>query len=128
MRLLPGLMLALYLTGCDLTDPRFLDAPVSRVSIGSSLFEVRQRGDTALALRTNPEPPERYAVAMTRAVLAIEQATGCLVLRAAGDPSAARARLDCGPDARLTPEPVTFDCDAFEIDDGLFDLRCRPGI
>lgn len=128
MRMYPGLICALLLAGCSLTDPRFLGAPVTRVEIGKSTFEVRQRGDTALALRTNSEPPERYAGAMTRAVLAIEQATGCLVLRAGGDPQAARARLDCGPDARLPRQPLDFECDAVEIYDGIFELRCRSDI
>lgn len=128
MRVFLPVILALTLGGCDLTAPGYLGTPVSRVEIGSSVFEVRQRGDTALALRTNPEPPQPYPVAMTRAVLAIEQATGCLVLRARGDPSAARARLDCGTGGGLVREPVNHYCDAFEIYDGLFSLRCRPGI
>ncbi len=128
MKVHSGLACVLVLVACDLTDPRFLGAPVTHVEIGGSHFEVRQRGDTALALRTNAEPPQRYAAAMTRAVLAIEQATGCLVLRADGDAQAARARLDCGPDGGLPRQPRDFDCDAVEIYDGFFELRCRPGI
>lgn len=122
------LFCAVLLVGCTLTDPQYLGAEVTRVQIDESVFDVRQRGDTAMALRLNPEPPAAYQVAMTRAVIAIEVATGCLVLRAGGDAQDARARLDCGPEARLRQQPLSYDCDAFEIFDGVFEVRCRPGI
>lgn len=121
-------VLACGCTGCGLTDPRYLGVPVSQVAIGDSTYEVRRRGTTARALRVTPAPPEQYVPAMTRAVLAIEQATGCRVRRAGGDPSAAEARLDCGGAAGPRTPPVRYTCDAFEVYDGVFELRCRPEI
>lgn len=116
------------LTACGMTDPDFAASDVTRIQIGTSVFDVRQRGDKALAVRMNPEPPQRYETAMARAMLAIEQATGCRVARAAGDPSAAKARLDCGPGSRVPQTPITYDCDAFEVIDDWYELECTEQI
>lgn len=111
-----------------MTDPEFAGSDVTRIQIGTSVFDVRQRGDRALAIRVNPEPPQRYETAMVRAVLAIEQATGCQVARAAGDPSAAKARLDCGVGSPVPRTPLNYECDAFEVTDDLYELECTERI
>ncbi|WP_371225535.1 hypothetical protein [Roseovarius sp. 2305UL8-3] len=128
MRILYCLSGILMLGACEMTSPDYAGIKATRVTVLGSVFDVRRRGDRAQAVRMNPEGLSRYDAAMTRAVIAIEQVTECDVIRVAGDPSAAEARLDCGPGSRLARQPVEYDCDAYEVYDGLYQVECEPGI
>jgi hypothetical protein len=128
MRIVSCILSILALAACNMTSPDYAGTQGTRVSVLGSDFDVRQRGDRAQAVRMNPEGLSRYDAAMTRAVMAIEQVTKCDVIRVAGDPSAAEARLDCGPGATVARQPVEYDCDASEVYDGLYQVECRPEI
>jgi len=122
------LIFSMSLAACNMAPHGYQGAPVTRVSVNGSVFDVRQRGDKAVAIRVNSEWPSRREVAMPRAMLAIKMATQCRVIRADGDPSAPEARLDCGPDRHVVRQPVEYDCDVWEIDEGFIEVRCTEGI
>ncbi len=97
MRYLAFLICALALLGCDTTNPEYAGQAVTRVEVGKSTFDVRQRGDKAQSIRLNSEWAPRAASVVPRALLAIQRVTGCDIKRWEGDQVVVEARLDCAP-------------------------------
>ncbi|MDF1857293.1 hypothetical protein [Pseudooceanicola sp.] len=124
-----GLCLTL-LAGCNGPSPHFAGIAATEVTLGATRFEVRRRGTLAEAIRLTPQYAPRLGPLAGMAQLAIEQASGCAVVRLAGDAAVTVARLDCGgavprgvgvgapdchlvtgmPGARHGPDDAEFDC------------------
>lgn len=56
-----------------------MGAPATRVSVDGTEFTVRQLGDEVEVIRTSMEYGPRKSEVLTKAVLAIQHATGCRV-------------------------------------------------
>lgn len=82
---------------CDSPHPRTRGFDEAKITVEGSDFSVRWNGDVAEAIRTNYEPRREHGRILLRAVVAIEQATGCEVDQNAvkGDPALIAARIDC---------------------------------
>lgn len=85
----------LLLVACDAPSPHFADVPASRIAVNGSVFDVRQRGTLAEAVRVNPEYAPRFGPIRYRAGLAMALVSGCSVTRVLGDQAQALGRLDC---------------------------------
>ena len=95
MRLQYSLILLIFLAGCDAPGRHFRGIEPVRVSMGKSVFEIRQRGNLAEALRINKRHAPRLGRVADEAKAAIEQATGCQVTRILGDAVMITAKLRC---------------------------------
>ena len=125
---LPGLVI-LTLAACDTPGPGFRGIDPVRISVGKSTFDVRVDGTRAQAIRLNMEWAPRPAAVAPRAVAAIEQVSGCRVVRLDGDQAVILAKLKCGTGtAPRPPGPRSFDCEVEPLGGGLVDLTCRPVI
>lgn len=82
---------------CDSPHPRTRGFEVAKVTVEGSDFSVRWNGDVAEAIRTNYASRSEHGRILLRAVVAIEQATGCEVDQNSvkGDPALIAARIDC---------------------------------
>ncbi|WP_121061368.1 hypothetical protein [Chachezhania antarctica] len=88
-------LLALAIVACNAPGPAFRGAPVQRLAVNGSTFDIRFAGDKAQAMRMNTEAfPKRYET-MAKAAVAIEMVSGCRVRRLDGDQSLAVASLSC---------------------------------
>jgi len=105
------LLAALALGACDTPSPYFAGRPALRVTVEGSTFDVRRRGRLAEALRLDPALAPRLGPIGPRAAHAMAQATGCRVVRIAGDAAMIVGQLDCGagpPPA--VAMPAALDC------------------
>lgn len=96
-------MLFLLLAACDSPTPGFKGAEVSRHTVDGSTFSVHVKGDTAQAVRTNRGYAPRIGPLAERAVVAMQQASGCRVTRIGGDAAVLVGYLSC-------TTPVTQTC------------------
>jgi hypothetical protein len=58
-------------------------------------------------------------------VKAIEWVSGCRVRKLYRDAALLSAPLDCGQRLAPLPRGNTFDCDVYDVVDGLAELNCR---
>ncbi len=102
------LFLALLVpAACGGPSPYFRDIPATRIAVDGSLFDVRQRGDLAEAVRRNPQYAPRFGPIRGRAGLAMARVSGCAVTALYGDQAVAVGRLSC--DGRQAPPAVPRD-------------------
>ena len=90
-----GLFLLVFLGACNAPGRHFHGIEPVRIEVGKSVFEIRQRGKLAEALRINKRHAPRLGRVADEAKLAIEQATECRVTRILGDAAMITARLRC---------------------------------
>ena len=83
------------LTACNAPSPHFRGAPVTRVAVQGSVFDVRVRGNLAEALRVNPQYAPRFGPIRDRARFAMAQVSGCRVVEVLGDQALATGVLAC---------------------------------
>lgn len=75
------LLICLALAACDTVPPKWAPYPPKRVEIQGSTFDVRQNGQYVFAFRRNSEWAPNLRAIAPKAIAAMEQATGCRVLR-----------------------------------------------
>jgi phage protein U len=94
LRLVSTLIL---LTACASPAPEFFGAEQTRVELSGVRFAVFHRGNRAEAIRLDRIPADRHREMPVLLVQAMEQATGCTVIRQsmAGDTTEIRASLRC---------------------------------
>ncbi len=82
---------------CDSPHPRMMNSDAKVITVEGSTFSVRVRGDIAEAIRTNWEPRREHGRILARAVVAIEETTGCDVRQNTlkGDPALVAAKIRC---------------------------------
>lgn len=88
---------ALLIAACASPAPEFIGADQTRLELGGVRFAVFQRGNRAEAIRLDRIPAARHREMPVLLVQAMEQATGCTVIRPslAGDTAEIRATLRC---------------------------------
>lgn len=92
-------------------SPAFRGTVPVRVEVEGSLFDVRVTGNRAEAMRLNPQYAPRFGPIRGRAAFAMEQVSGCRVVRLTGDQALAFGQLDCGGGfVPLIVEPVEIEC------------------
>ncbi len=113
------LLAVALLAGCARTGRYFRDAPVTRIAVAGSVFDVRVRGDLAEAVRVNPQYAPRFGPVRARAGFAMAQVSGCRVQTVLGDQALALGMLDCDGQsrARALPSSGAFSC--IEVDQWL---------
>jgi hypothetical protein len=121
-------LLCLFLASCDTPGHEYAGAEPVRVTVAQSVFDVRQIGDKAQAIRLNAEWAPRPEAVMPRALVAIERATGCQVTRMDGDQVIIEARLKCREGVEMTPRTLEYKCDFRVLYRGRGELVCTPGI
>ena len=92
--LVPAVLLVLL--GCSQTTYYFRNAPVTRIAVDGTVFDVRVRDDLAEAQRINSEYAPRLGPIAGRAAFAMEKVSGCRVDKVAGDAALVTGFLDCG--------------------------------
>lgn len=85
----------LALTACGGPSPYFAGRPATRIAVDGSVFDVRQRGDLAEAVRLNRQYAPRFGPIRAQAGFAMATVTGCRVRAVLGDQAVALGRLDC---------------------------------
>ncbi|MCH2163817.1 MAG: hypothetical protein MK098_04065 [Marinovum sp.] len=106
------------LAACNTGTPSYWGRDAVTVSSQGMTFLVRQNGLMAEAVRTNTMfPPPTLATVSAAAMVAIENATGCMSIETRGDPSVVEARLKCGSVTapKFPRGPTTIFCDAGEV-------------
>lgn len=87
------------LAACDSPSPQFMhrDTATTRIEVEGSTFSVHQRENWVEVYRVGFEALPRVPVILARAKVAIEQATGCKVVKGSltGDQAIQRAEIDC---------------------------------
>ncbi|MGR3614913.1 MAG: hypothetical protein ACU0BB_02590 [Paracoccaceae bacterium] len=83
------------LAACNGPSPHFANAPVTRIAVEGSTFDVRVQGNLAEAIRVNPEYAPRFGPIRKRAGVAMAQASGCEVVDVLGDQSISTGVLAC---------------------------------
>ncbi len=90
----------LLVAACDSPSPQFMssDTSVKKVTVEGSTFSIHRRENWVEVYRTSFEALPRIPVILSRAKIAIEQATGCQVVEGSlsGDQAIQRAEIDCG--------------------------------
>lgn len=107
------LLLLLCPCACSTPGPYFRDLPVTRVTVAGSVFDVRVLGDMAEAIRVNPQYAPRLGPLPLRARFAMEQVSGCEVVRVLGDQAQMTGELTCGgrrPDWAGMPVRASYSC------------------
>lgn len=96
MRLSP-LLIAVLISACASPSPRFFGAERRDVTVEGSRFAVFQRADEVEVHRISREFLPKESTVLTRAIRAIEQATGCPVRPRSmkGDQAVITAEIDC---------------------------------
>lgn len=122
------LLALLILSGCDAPGPEFAGLPAQRLVVGQSVFDVRLKGDTAQAIRLNSQWAPRPESVWPRALIAIEEASGCKLRRMEGDQVVIIARLACDDAASALSRPRAYRCELSVLDDNTADVLCEPGI
>ena len=72
-----AIIFGMGLAACDTPSPAFKGIPAQTVTVGQSVFEVRQSGTQVELLRTNTEYAPTFASIIPRATQAVVIATGC---------------------------------------------------
>lgn len=106
-------ILLVCLCGCDRPSPYFRDAPVTRVAVQGSVFDIRVRGNLAEALRVNSQYAPRLGPIRGRAAFAMAQVSGCQVLDVLGDQALTTGILSCDgrpPTWILPAVVVSYSC------------------
>ena len=95
MQLFP--LALVVLAGCDSPSPRFMDAERREVTVQGATFSVYRVGDNVEVIRTSSEYLPRVSEVMSKAAIAIHQATGCPMKAGTmkGDTALMEARLEC---------------------------------
>ncbi len=107
------LLLLCWLAACSTPGPYFRGLPATRVTVAGSVFDVRVRGDLAEAIRINPQYAPRPGPLPLRARFAMEEVSGCAVVRVLGDQAQMTGMLSCGgppPDWLRLPARVSYSC------------------
>lgn len=128
MRIPLSILITLMFGACDTPGPEFAGVPAERQHVGKSVFDVRLKGDLAQAIRVNSEWAPRSEAVWPRAVIAIEQASGCRVRRMEGDQVVIKARLDCPDGAPAQTQPREIRCDVDVLNDVTIRATCMPGV
>ncbi|MHA6265313.1 hypothetical protein ACXYMP_00405 [Aliiroseovarius sp. CAU 1755] len=93
------LSLGVFLAACDSPSPQFMsaDTSVKKATVDGSTFSIHRRENFVEVYRTSFEALPRLPIILTRAQIAIEQATGCRVVKGSlsGDQAIQRAEIDC---------------------------------
>jgi hypothetical protein len=91
------LLLPLPLAACASPAPAMMGAEATQVTIDTTTFTVRVRGNRAEAIRTNMMAFPTIGEVYPRARAAMEQASGCRVIEDTlrGDQAVMRANLTC---------------------------------
>ncbi len=97
------------LVACDTPSRAYKGVPASRVSVDTSVFDIRIKDNRAEAIRVNVEWAPSSKSVETRAVAAIEKVSGCKVKRLRGDQAMMIADLKC-IGSHLPPAPVQLTC------------------
>lgn len=113
------------LGGCDTPAPEFWGIKPQRITVQGVAFDVRIAAKRAEAIRLNRQWAPRLGAAAPQAVAAIEQVSGCRVRALDGDAARMSAWLDCGQPLVPLPRRNSYDCDVYEIADGLAELTCE---
>lgn len=89
--------IVILLAACASPAPEFFGAQQTRLELGGIRFAVFHRGNRAEAIRLDSIPRSRHREMPVLLVQAMEQATGCTVIRRtlAGDTTEIRASLQC---------------------------------
>ncbi|MEX0351415.1 MAG: hypothetical protein AB3N15_18480 [Paracoccaceae bacterium] len=88
-------VLVSLVAACGAASPEFRRAPVMRVAVDGSVFDIRVRGGLAEAVRVNPQYAPRLGPIGSRAGAAMEQVSGCQVVGVLGDQAVMTGVLDC---------------------------------
>lgn len=93
-----ALALVLLLAACDLSGQMPGYPPPSVLMVEGSQFRIHHDGHRAVAVRIDPDLNPRTGRIQDRAVRAMEEVSGCRVLRHTlrGNATTIRAELDCG--------------------------------
>jgi hypothetical protein len=79
MRHLVFASVVLALSGCDTPGQGFGAIMPIRMGVGDSLFDVRQKGNRALAIRVSSDVVRRVRAPNIEGLVAIQRVTGCQV-------------------------------------------------
>ncbi len=112
------LLLFVCLFGCNSPSPHFRGVDTTRISVGGSTFDVRQKGRLAEAVRLNGEYAPRLGPIARRAEIAMEVVSGCDVIELRGDAAQILGILRCEGDARPLPLAAYVraqDCDVVDV-------------
>ncbi len=120
------LISAVFVAGCNLPGLEFRHVAATRITIGSSIFDVRVKGDRAQAIRRNPEPKAQRKGLALRAIAAIETVSGCRAGRLDGDAALVVTRLDCGGATPRPPSETALICKVDVLYESFADLSCTP--
>lgn len=92
-----ALAMLVLLAACNTPGQRPGYPPPAVLAVEGSMFRVFHDGRSAVAIRIDPDLKPRAGRIFARAALAMEQASGCRVVRAtlAGDVTMIRADLLC---------------------------------
>lgn len=118
------LFLIVALSGCNASGPEFRRVAPKRITVGSSIFDVRVAGTQAQAIRVNPEWAPRLPAIAPRGAAAMEIVSGCRVARLWGDQAVMEAHLDCGAGPPPLPKAQTYECEREPVYRGYADLIC----
>jgi len=128
------------LTACNTAGPQFRGLEATTVTVEGSTFDVRVRGETAEAIRTNSEYAPRFGVIRARAGKAMALVSGCEVKEVSGDQAQATGTLKCAKgaaraDTSAQPAPrVDLDCVPVrgtkvpQLDGTSIDIDCAPAL
>ncbi|MCV6823225.1 MULTISPECIES: hypothetical protein [Halocynthiibacter] len=96
-QILLGLFGVLLIAGCDSPHPKMMGVKAQEITVEGSTFRVRTKGEIAEAIRVGFVPFSEHAQIPMRAVVAMEEASGCDVDQRSvkGDPALIVARLKC---------------------------------
>ncbi len=91
------LILFLLVVGCSSAGKEYRGVTPVRADIEGSVWDVYRQGDMVQAIRVNMEMLPAMDRMLSRAILAIERATGCKVIpnSITGDQALVNARLAC---------------------------------
>ncbi len=117
--------LALLLAGCNTPGPAFRGIDPVRITVRGDMFDVRVDHLRAQAIRLNMRWTPNINAVAPQGVAAIERVSGCRVRKLDGDAAVMTARLDCGQRLAPLPRGQEYDCDVYEIVDGLAELSCE---
>ena len=118
------------LAACDTPSTTFRGAPVQRITVAQSTFDVRVLDRRAEAIRLNGEWAPRLAAVKPRARIAIETVSGCKVRRLRGDQVMISADLKCPNELVPLPPPAVIFCDIQQepkifVAGALLNARCE---
>ena len=89
------IIVSVIIGGCNTPSPHFRGIDPVRITVETSVFDVRVKRETAEAIRINPEYAPRFGIIKNRAGIAAKTVSGCSVKEILGDQALATIRLDC---------------------------------